>query len=123
MIEEMERWNIERACIGQEPIEIGIGLHYGEVVVGNIGHARRLEFTVLGDTVNVASRLERMTRHAGTRLVISDDLVRAVQSRGHEPTAIIEGLRLDRTRTVRGRQQPIAVWCLRQTEDSAPADA
>ncbi|MGE0211960.1 MAG: adenylate/guanylate cyclase domain-containing protein [Parvibaculaceae bacterium] len=115
MIEEMKQWNIKRASEGKDPAEIGIGLHYGEVVVGNIGHAQRLEFTVLGDVVNVASRLERLTRHAGTRLMISDDLVRAVQSRGLEPTTIIEGLRPDRTRTVRGRQQPIAVWCLQET--------
>lgn len=54
MLAEMKRWNVERARKDQEPIEIGIGLHYGEVVVGNIGHAQRLEFTVLGDAVNVA---------------------------------------------------------------------
>ena len=115
MIAEIERWNFERAAEGKGPIEIGIGLHYGEVVVGNIGHAQRLEFTVLGDAVNVASRLERLTRHTGSRLMISDDLVRAVQSRGHEPTNIIEGLRRDRTRTIRGRQQSIAAWCLEET--------
>ena len=113
MIAEMERWNLERACEGQEPIEIGIGLHYGDMVVGNIGHAQRLEFTALGDVVNVASRLERLTRHAGTQLVTSEDLVSAVRSRGHEPNTIIEGLQPDRTRTVRGRRQPIAIWCLR----------
>jgi adenylate cyclase len=114
MIAEMKRWNVERASEGQAPIEIGIGLHYGKVVVGNIGHAQRLEFTVLGDAVNVASRLERLTRHAGTGLMISDDLVRAVQSRGHEPTAIIAGLQPDRARAVRGRREPIAIWCLRE---------
>lgn len=122
MLAEMKRWNVERARKDQEPIEIGIGLHYGEVVVGNIGHAQRLEFTVLGDAVNVASRLERLTRHTGTRLMISDDLVRAVQSRGHEPSVIIKDLRPDQTRTVRGRQRPVAVWCLHETADRLGAD-
>ena len=55
MISEMQRWSVERAKAGQEPISIGIGVHYGDVLVGNIGEAQRLEYTVLGDTVNVAS--------------------------------------------------------------------
>lgn len=115
MIAEIERWNAERARDGQEPIEIGIGLHFGEVVVGNIGHARRLEFTALGDAVNVASRLERLTRDVGTRLMVSDDVICAVESCGCEPTTIVEGLRPDRTQTIRGRLRPVTVWSLSET--------
>jgi adenylate cyclase len=122
MIAEIERWSFERVRGGKEPIEIGIGLHYGEVVVGNIGHAQRLEFTVLGDVVNVASRLERLTRRVATRLIVSDDLIRAVKSRGLEPTTIVEGLRLDRTQTVRGGLRPIAVWSLEEATDRLGAD-
>lgn len=44
MIDEMQRWNSERSRSGLEPIEIGIGVHFGDVVVGNIGHAERLEY-------------------------------------------------------------------------------
>lgn len=122
MVAEVVHWNAERAKTGERPIGIGVDMHYGKVVVGNIGDARRPEYTVLGDTVKVASRLEQLTRLAGTSLIVSDDLIRAVQSRGYEPTAIVEGLRPDRTRTVRGRRQPIAIWCLQETADRLGAD-
>jgi class 3 adenylate cyclase len=111
MIAEIGRWNAERERAGDAPIGIGIGVHYGEVLVGNIGDARRLEYTVLGDTVNVASRLERLTRETGTSLVVSDELVRAVHACGVEPSTLIEDLHRDQTRTVRGRREPVAIWC------------
>jgi adenylate cyclase len=85
MIAEVWRWNVERARTGDVPIGTGIGVHCGEVLVGNIGDARRLEYTVLGDTVHVASRHERLTRETGVSLVVSDDLVRAVHACGVEP--------------------------------------
>lgn len=112
MIAEIQGWNAERAKAGEAPIRVGIGVHYGEVLVGNIGDERRLEYTVLGDTVNVASRLERLTRHTGAHLMVSDDLVRAVRGCGVEPSSIVEGLHRDQARTVRGRHEPVAVWCL-----------
>ncbi len=110
MMAEMDRWNDERERTGEDPVEIGIGLHYGDVLVGNIGDARRLEYTVLGDTVNVASRLERLTREIGAVLVVSDDLIRAVRDRGSEPSLLVAGLHRDLARTVRGRQEPVAIW-------------
>jgi adenylate cyclase len=110
MIAEMRRWS--RMRTGEVPIRIGVGVHSGEVLVGNIGDTPRLEYTVLGDTVNVASRLKRLTRYTGTCLMVSDDLIRAARGCGAEPTPNVEGLRRDQTRIVRGRHQPVAVWCL-----------
>ena len=58
-------------------IEIGIGLHAGDVFCGAVGDEARLEFSVLGDTVNVAARLEQETKTVGLRLVVSGDLLAA----------------------------------------------
>ncbi|MEZ5838115.1 MAG: adenylate/guanylate cyclase domain-containing protein [Geminicoccaceae bacterium] len=110
MIASIGRWNAERRARGEVPVQIGAGLHYGEAVVGNIGDERRLEYTVLGDTVNLACRLEELTRELGTTLVASDDLVRAVRQCGADPLTLVPGLRMHNPRTVRGRSMPVTFW-------------
>lgn len=110
MLEEVERWNAERIASGLEPIGIGIGLHYGEVLVGNIGDERRLEYTALGDTVNVAQRLERLTRQLGVSLVAGDQLITALRRLGREPEEVLPGLSRGASQLVRGRFAPIDIW-------------
>src|SRR5262249_34068422 len=119
MLDEIGQWNGERRARNLPPVALGIGVHYGEALVGNIGDARRLEYTVLGDTVNVASRLEGLTREAGTPLIVSEALVLAVRGCGGE--ALLERLRPDQARTVRGRREPVAIWCLVVTHGAAPS--
>jgi adenylate cyclase len=77
MLDVTERWSRERERAGLSPIGIGIGGHFGEVFAGAIGDQRLLEYTVIGDTVNVAERLEKLTRQVPSSLVISSALLSA----------------------------------------------
>jgi len=78
MLDRQIQWNLERAAIGEPAISIGIGVHYGPVASGMMGGERSKAFSVIGDTVNIASRLERLTRSLETDLVISGELIRKV---------------------------------------------
>jgi adenylate cyclase len=71
------KWNAARARDGEDPVAIGIGLHWGDLFVGGIGDEQRLEVTVLGDTVNVAARLQEMSKYSGCALVVSKDVLDA----------------------------------------------
>lgn len=80
LVRLMERWNEKRRF--DPPVEIGIGLHFGEVFCGVVGEESRLEFTVLGDPVNVAARLEKATRNFGGPILASAGLVEAAGEGG-----------------------------------------
>jgi adenylate cyclase len=75
--DEIERWSAKRVGRQAASIRIAIGVHCGPVVVGNLGSEQRIEFTVVGDVVNVASRLEEATRELGCVLAVSDICLQA----------------------------------------------
>ena len=95
-------WNEERRRAGQPPIEIGIGIHCGSVRAGVLGDRERLEFTVIGDTVNVAGRLEEQAAELGLSIVVSADLL--AEGREDERNA----WRALGEMTLRGRRQKIS---------------
>ncbi|MEL7132190.1 MAG: adenylate/guanylate cyclase domain-containing protein [Pseudomonadota bacterium] len=103
MVDRMEALNNDRRIEGLPEIDARFGLHFGPVVLGDIG-ATRLEFAVLGDTVNVASRLETATRTLGVRAIVSDATMAAAgdTDRFHRVA----------DQTVRGVTEPLAVWVL-----------
>ena len=103
---------------GPAPVRLGIGLHYGPVVLGDVGNARRLEFAVLGDTVNVASRLEGLTRALEADLAASAQLVARVREEGGEAAGRLVPLG---ARRLRGREEPIEVFV--PEDRRSPADS
>jgi adenylate cyclase len=117
---ETSRWSAARAARGESPVEIGMGLHYGDAMVGSIGDSQRLDYVVIGDTVNVASRLERLTRDLDAEIVVSDELVARIHDEGSTAGA------LDRFTShgdvhVTGRRQPIRVWIANRQPALVPA--
>lgn len=92
MRKELARLNTLWSATSQPRLHIGIGLNAGDVVVGNIGSASRMEFTVIGDAVNMAWRLQEYTKSAGTDVVLGDSVVALLG--GEFPTEKLEPCRL-----------------------------
>jgi adenylate cyclase len=126
MIDELARWNEKRRARGADPVWAGVGVHFGPAVLGDIGDERRLEYAVIGDTVNVASRIERLTRALSVDILASGDLIEAAQSEAPEQAAVLLASFVQgRPRTLRGREGPVALWSYRAlapalTKPSAP---
>ncbi len=101
-----------------EHLRLAVGVHYGPVLLGNIGEERRLEFAVIGDTVNVANRLEEMARPLDAAIVVSGALVEAIKT--ENPGGLPEiDLLINRDKMkLRGRDGELVVW----TIDDVPAE-
>ena len=82
MRRELAALNAERAAAGLPPIANGVGAHGGEVVMGTIGFASKIESTVIGDAVNVASRVESLTKDHGVAVLVTDAVVARLREPG-----------------------------------------
>jgi adenylate cyclase len=109
MLAALQTWNRDREHAGQAPLRMGVGLHYGQVVLGDIGSERSMAFATVGDTINVASRLQALTRDLDAGLVASGALVAAVEGDAAD-VALLEGLASRGPHALRGRDAPIEVW-------------
>ena len=108
---ELRALNTARVAQGLAPIENGIGAHGGEVVMGTIGFASKIESTVIGDAVNVASRVEGLTKERGVGVLVTD----AVVARLRDPSRfalrkVAEGV------VLRGRVDPVDLYTLEEPD-------
>src|SRR6266576_5791199 len=104
MVVALKEWNAERATEGEPPLSIGIGLNYGPAVIGDVGSEHSLSFTVIGDTVNTASRLQSLTLSLATPLVVGGALVEAIAAASSgDAAALLERLQDEGEQALRGR--------------------
>ena len=101
MLAAMERINKESTW----PLRIGIGIHFGEVVAGNIGSPRRKEYTVIGDTVNFAARLEALNKDFNSQFLISSAVHDVLGEDCRDAVSLGEV-------PIRGYDRPMAIWQL-----------
>ncbi len=107
ILDAATRWSLERERAGRPPVAIGIGAHYGEVFAGALGSEQLLEYTVIGDTVNVAERLERLSREVGSPLVVSAALFQAAGDVGESAK-----WRHLPPQELKGHRKPVEALCL-----------
>ena len=118
MMRELKDWNGQRIGEGRKPVDIGIGLNMDSVVSGNIGSKKRMDHTIIGDGVNLASRLESACKQYGTHILISEFTYK--QLRGTYRTREIDLV------VVKGKTQTVAMRrrcsrkCYRSTRRTSP---
>jgi adenylate cyclase len=110
MRDALDLWNHERQRAGFAPVDVRIGCQYGPVVLGAIGSERNLSFAVIGDTCNVASRLQVACRELDASICVGDALVRRVAPAGGDNP--LAGLVQVEAVSVRGRDASVDVWIL-----------
>ncbi|SFX00700.1 adenylate/guanylate cyclase domain-containing protein [Marinospirillum alkaliphilum] len=110
LMRKLKAYNAEREALGLPPFHTRIGIHYGKTLVGNIGSSERINYTILGDAVNLAARLESINKEYGTQVLVSE----AVQQQlGNDiATRYIDEVQL------RGRSETTRIYTLDEPEEN-----
>jgi class 3 adenylate cyclase len=104
MQQAVAHYNIERVNAGSPPIKIGIGLHTGRVMLGTIGEAERMEGTVISDAVNLAARLEGLSKVYGSSIIISGEMMFSLDNPGQYSFRFLDKVK------VKGKEEAVSVF-------------
>ena len=110
MIEALQKFNAKQRKSDKPEFHIGIGINYGTVTVGNIGSDRKMDYTVIGDMVNLASRMEGLTKIYREELLITESVYEQIKDK--EPVLPI---RLLDTVAVKGKTHGVKIYAVRRT--------
>jgi len=106
MTEELDRFNANQRHLGKPEFKIGVGINYGTVTVGNIGCDKKMDYTVIGDTVNLASRIEGLTKPYHQPLIFSEFLYEHVK--GAFPCRLLDSV------AVKGKTKGVRIYTARR---------
>ncbi|MDR2468613.1 MAG: adenylate/guanylate cyclase domain-containing protein [Spirochaetaceae bacterium] len=106
MLDILAEFNVEQRQLGKPEFSIGIGINMGNVTVGNIGNDRKMNYTIIGDAVNLASRVEELTKEYQQQLLITEYVYQKVKD--NVITQLIGNV------VVRGRSEPVNVYTVRR---------
>ncbi|MBN1412303.1 MAG: adenylate/guanylate cyclase domain-containing protein [Spirochaetales bacterium] len=113
MLGKLAEYNEHRKTMGYKPVDIGIGLHMGKLMLGTVGEEERMEGTVISDTVNVCSRLEGLTRKYNVHMIVSEDVMEGVLDSGDYLYRFLDKVQ------VKGKTKPVIIYDL-FSADSKP---
>ena len=115
MREALDGFNAGQKAGGHPEFHIGVGINYGEVTVGNIGTEKKMDYTVIGDNVNLASRLEGLTKQYHEGLIISENLHAHVKD--SVPCRLLDSV------TVKGKTMGVKIYAAKRVLEAAEREA
>jgi class 3 adenylate cyclase/HAMP domain-containing protein len=123
MIDALGKFNEHQKRLGKPEFHIGVGINYGEVTVGNIGSERKMDYTVIGDNVNLASRMEGLTKTYHSEILITESLYGELRKPAASPGEGPLFFRLLDTVAVKGKSKGVKIYTVKRRLNAAEEKA